>query len=324
MLAVNYLDRCFLPSAAAGGLRLQKDKPWMGRLAAVACLSLAAKVEETIVPLLLDLQAAATPEPEENKYVFEAKTIRRMELLVLSTLSWRMNPVTPLSFVHHLLLRIYPKDKNAISTTTAARIRELVGGCETILLSVIAVFLVNLTLVRGLVYPRLEMGPVSCIRVGRCGAASRGRRRCRRFLRDPPPHCLPQRSKGWILFIYWHVTCALIASPSYVTLLTCQSNLQEKVEECYQLMMESMVPAGGITGHKRKHSASSSSHCHTWPASPDGVVGSCFSCESSSSGGDSWTICPSSASSSPEIRPSKRPNSTANKTFGDLFAFVPM
>ncbi|RZR84069.1 hypothetical protein BHM03_00010796 [Ensete ventricosum] len=138
MLAVNYLDRCFLPSAAAGGLRLQKDKPWMGRLAAVACLSLAAKVEETSVPLLLDLQAAATPEPEENKYVFEAKTIRRMELLVLSTLSWRMNPVTPLSFVHHLLLRLYPKDKNAISTTTAALIRELMGGCETILLSVIA------------------------------------------------------------------------------------------------------------------------------------------------------------------------------------------
>lgn len=50
ILAVNYLDR-FLCS-----LSFPKDKPWMMQLAAVTCLSLAAKVEETDVPLLLDLQ----------------------------------------------------------------------------------------------------------------------------------------------------------------------------------------------------------------------------------------------------------------------------
>lgn len=50
VLAVNCLDR-FLSS-----LRLDTDKPWMSQLAAVACLSLAAKVEETQVPLLLDIQ----------------------------------------------------------------------------------------------------------------------------------------------------------------------------------------------------------------------------------------------------------------------------
>lgn len=50
VLAVNYLDR-FLFS-----FRFQNGKPWMTQLAAVACLSLAAKVEETQVPLLLDLQ----------------------------------------------------------------------------------------------------------------------------------------------------------------------------------------------------------------------------------------------------------------------------
>ena len=50
VLAVNYFDR-FISSS-----RFQRDKPWMGQLAAVACLSLAAKVEETHVPLLLDLQ----------------------------------------------------------------------------------------------------------------------------------------------------------------------------------------------------------------------------------------------------------------------------
>jgi cyclin D3 len=50
VLAVNYLDRFLL------SVHLEKDKPWMAQLAAVACLSLAAKVEETQVPLLLDFQ----------------------------------------------------------------------------------------------------------------------------------------------------------------------------------------------------------------------------------------------------------------------------
>lgn len=50
VLAVNYFDR-FISS-----LKLRQDNPWMSQLAAVACLSLAAKVEETQVPLLLDLQ----------------------------------------------------------------------------------------------------------------------------------------------------------------------------------------------------------------------------------------------------------------------------
>ncbi|RVW24079.1 Cyclin-D4-1 [Vitis vinifera] len=38
---------------------------------------------KTDVPLLLDLQV------EERKYVFEVKTIQRIELLVLSTLQWK-------------------------------------------------------------------------------------------------------------------------------------------------------------------------------------------------------------------------------------------
>nr|BAH15074.1 cyclin D3 [Ipomoea batatas]GMD02666.1 cyclin-D3-1-like [Ipomoea batatas] len=93
-LAVNYLDR-FL-----SGLQYQEDKPWMIQLAAVACLSLAAKVEETHVPLLLDFQV------EDAEFVFDAKTIQKMELLVLSTLKWRMNPVTPLSFLDHITRRL--------------------------------------------------------------------------------------------------------------------------------------------------------------------------------------------------------------------------
>ena len=92
-LAINYLDRLL------SSLHFQRDKPWMIQLAAVTCLSLAAKVEETQVPLLLNLQV------EDNEYVFEAKTIQRMELLVLSTLQWTMNPVTPLSFIDLIIRR---------------------------------------------------------------------------------------------------------------------------------------------------------------------------------------------------------------------------
>lgn len=96
VLAVDYLDR-FL-----AGFRLQRDnRPWMTQLVAVTCLALAAKVEETHVPFLVELQ-----EVGDARYVFEAKTVQRMELLVLSTLGWEMHPVTPLSFVHHVARRL--------------------------------------------------------------------------------------------------------------------------------------------------------------------------------------------------------------------------
>nr|GMD84279.1 cyclin-D3-1-like [Ipomoea batatas] len=116
ILAVNYLDR-FLST-----LDYKKDEPWMIQLAAVTCLSLAAKVEEIHVPLLLDFQV------EDAKYVFEAKTIQRMELLVLSTLKWRMNPVTPLSFLDHIIRRLGLK--NHLHW-------EFFRRCECLLLSLI-------------------------------------------------------------------------------------------------------------------------------------------------------------------------------------------
>ncbi|KAK6128700.1 hypothetical protein DH2020_037550 [Rehmannia glutinosa] len=116
VLAVNYYDR-FITS-----LCFQRDKPWMSQLVAVACLSIAAKVEETQVPLLLDLQV------EESKYVFEAKTIQRMELLVLSTLQWKMNPVTPISFFDHIVRRF------ELITNLHW---EFVKRCESIVLSII-------------------------------------------------------------------------------------------------------------------------------------------------------------------------------------------
>ncbi|PIN17608.1 G1/S-specific cyclin D [Handroanthus impetiginosus] len=120
ILAVNYLDKFLLSCSST----FQKErKPWMMQLAAVTCLSLAAKVEETYVPLLLDLQV------EDAKYFFEAKTIQRMELLVLSGLKWRMNPVTPLSFLDHIVRRLGLK--RYIHW-------EFLRRCENLLLSVIS------------------------------------------------------------------------------------------------------------------------------------------------------------------------------------------
>ncbi|CAA0832809.1 Cyclin-D3-2 [Striga hermonthica] len=116
VLAVDYFDR-FIASIC-----FQRDKPWMGQLAAVACLSIAAKMDETQVPLLLDLQV------EESKYLFEAKTIQRMELLVLSTLKWKMNPVTPMSYFDHIARR-FGLIKNLHW--------EFLRTCEGVILSII-------------------------------------------------------------------------------------------------------------------------------------------------------------------------------------------
>ncbi|KAE8696003.1 Cyclin-D2-1 [Hibiscus syriacus] len=90
-LAINYLDR-FLAV-----YDLPRGKTWTVQLLAVACLSIAAKMEETEVPLLVDLQVG------EPKFVFEAKTICRMEVLVLSTLKWKMQAITPCSFIGYFL-----------------------------------------------------------------------------------------------------------------------------------------------------------------------------------------------------------------------------
>ncbi|OWM80690.1 cyclin-D3-3-like [Punica granatum] len=120
VLAVNYLDR-FLSSCS----RLRRDgAPWMGQLAAVACLSLAAKVEEISVPLLVDFQV------DDSVFLFEARTIKKMELLVLSTLQWRMNPVTPLSFLDHIARRLQFRDQHLH--------REFFRRCEDVVVSVLS------------------------------------------------------------------------------------------------------------------------------------------------------------------------------------------
>jgi cyclin D1/2/4 len=42
----------------------------------------------------------------EERYLFEAKTIQKMELIVLSTLNWRMQAVTPFSYIDYFLEKL--------------------------------------------------------------------------------------------------------------------------------------------------------------------------------------------------------------------------
>ncbi|KAI7728831.1 hypothetical protein M8C21_023810 [Ambrosia artemisiifolia] len=95
-LSVNYLDRFIY----CRGFPVANG--WPLQLLSVACLSLAAKMEETLVPSILDLQV------EGAKYIFEPKTIRRMEFLVLSVLDWRLRSVTPFSFIGFFSHKIDP------------------------------------------------------------------------------------------------------------------------------------------------------------------------------------------------------------------------
>ncbi|CBI18712.3 hypothetical protein VitviT2T_010728 [Vitis vinifera] len=94
-LSINFLDRVL------SVYQLPTRRPWIVRLLSVACLSVAAKVEETNVPLSIELQEVGDP-----RLMFEAKTIRRMELLVLTHLKWKMQAFTPCSFIDYFLSKV--------------------------------------------------------------------------------------------------------------------------------------------------------------------------------------------------------------------------
>ncbi|XP_042515556.1 cyclin-D4-1-like [Macadamia integrifolia] len=100
-LAINYLDR-FLSEheIPRGSSSFYETGPWKYKLLSVTCLSVAAKMEETNVPLSLDLQVI------EGNPIFDPQNIQRMELFLLSALNWRTNAVTPLSFIDYFLDKI--------------------------------------------------------------------------------------------------------------------------------------------------------------------------------------------------------------------------
>ncbi|XP_052177353.1 putative cyclin-D6-1 isoform X2 [Diospyros lotus] len=95
-LAVNYLDRFLSAHAISGG------QTWMASLLAVSCVSLALKMREEEV-LVTDIQ-------NDGRFIFDVETIRRMEILILGALRWRMRSITPFCFVNFFLSLFNLKD----------------------------------------------------------------------------------------------------------------------------------------------------------------------------------------------------------------------
>ncbi|XXG63304.1 hypothetical protein AAC387_Pa05g1532 [Persea americana] len=117
-LSVNYMDR-FL-----SWHRLPQENGWPLQLLSVACLSLAAKMEETLVPSLLNLQV------EGARFIFEPRTILRMELLVLNALKWRLRSITPFTFIEFFAYKV---------DSSGNFFKYLVSGATQIILSTIQV-----------------------------------------------------------------------------------------------------------------------------------------------------------------------------------------
>lgn len=76
------------------------------QLLAVACLSLASKVEEHHAPRLSELRVDA--------YEFDTASILRMELLVLGTLQWRMIAATPFPYISCFAARFQQDERRPI------------------------------------------------------------------------------------------------------------------------------------------------------------------------------------------------------------------
>ncbi|BFG42085.1 hypothetical protein CerSpe_283590 [Prunus speciosa] len=107
-LSINYFDR-FLSSHSLP----QHNGYWPFQLLSVACLSLAAKMEEPNVPFILDLQIF------EPKFMFEPRTVQRMELRVMTILKWRLRSITPFDFLHHFIANL-PSSSSSSSLFSAS------------------------------------------------------------------------------------------------------------------------------------------------------------------------------------------------------------
>ncbi|XP_074328397.1 cyclin-D4-1-like [Apium graveolens] len=97
-LAINYLDRYL------SVYQVPDEKSWSFQLLAVACLLLAAKLEDVRVPSTANLQVAYP------SLIFEAQSLKLMELKVLANLKWRMQACTPFSFIDFFIRKIKSED----------------------------------------------------------------------------------------------------------------------------------------------------------------------------------------------------------------------
>ncbi|OWM90984.1 hypothetical protein CDL15_Pgr023317 [Punica granatum] len=115
-LSVNYLDR-FLSSQ-----ELPQTRPWALWLIAMSCVSLAAKMQGFNVSLS-DLQG-------NGGLIFDSETVRRMEVVILGALKWRMRSITPFSFVPAFISIFQLKDPPE-TQALKARATEIIFRAQT-------------------------------------------------------------------------------------------------------------------------------------------------------------------------------------------------
>ncbi|XP_054808081.1 cyclin-D5-1-like isoform X2 [Prosopis cineraria] len=118
-LSVTYFDR-FLSSRS-----IDEGKHWAVQLLSMGCLSLAAKMEEQNVPTLSEFPG--------KEYCFENKVIRKMELLILDSLGWKMGSVTPFAYLQYLFNKFSLESKpEAIISSAVDHIMAIVKGINLI------------------------------------------------------------------------------------------------------------------------------------------------------------------------------------------------
>lgn len=110
--AVNYLDRFISLSLC------QEWKFWMFELISIACLSIAAKFNETAAYPLHEFQ-------EDLEDSFAPSLIQRMELTVLKALDWRVDSTTPFSYIHLLTQTTSDHASNTNQTLIQHRVTHL-------------------------------------------------------------------------------------------------------------------------------------------------------------------------------------------------------
>ncbi|KAK9085042.1 hypothetical protein Sjap_025453 [Stephania japonica] len=122
-LAVNYFDRF----VSAQGM--PRGEPWILRLVAISCVSLAAKMKQ--------VEFSLTDFQRDGRFIFDVQTIQRMEVLILGALKWRMRSVTPFSFLHFFISLLQIKDSPQLQECTRNRAVEIIfraQSAETVLI----------------------------------------------------------------------------------------------------------------------------------------------------------------------------------------------
>ncbi|MCD7446291.1 hypothetical protein HAX54_000101 [Datura stramonium] len=111
-LAINYLDRflCFHS--------LSEGKPWILKLIAVSCVSLALKMRKT--------EYSVTDIQQDGGMIFDTETIKRMEFLILGGLKWRMRSVTAFAFINFFISLFKFKDLPLLQQALKARATEII------------------------------------------------------------------------------------------------------------------------------------------------------------------------------------------------------